>query len=86
MIKEWIASALHVSKSIRHKRAWLRRLEIEDLCAEYLRSNVKKTAGMRAMVVGTGASHGLIRGILALTMISSATGAIKHNKPEIPDA
>ena len=87
MIKEWIASALHVSKSIRHKTGpLLRRLEIEDLCTEYLRSNVKKTAGMRAMVVGTGAvGTGLIRSILALTPDIECDWCYHHNKPEIPD-
>jgi len=88
MMKEWISSALHVSKSIRHKtEPLLRRVEIEDLCMEYLRDTVKKPAGIRAMVIGTGTTGtGLVRNILALNPDINCAWCYHRNKPDLPDS
>lgn len=86
MVKEWISSALHVSKSIRHVTGpLLRRMEIDDMCIEYLRAALKKTDRARVMVVGTGAvGSGLVRGILGMNKSMECDWSFHHNKPEIP--
>jgi len=88
MMKEWISSALHVSKKIRQKtQPLLRRLEIEDLCIEYLRASDWKMDGTKAMVIGTGTvGTGLVRGILALNPHIECDWLYHHNKPDLPDS
>jgi len=88
MIKEWMASALHVSKTIRHKtEPLLKRMEIEDLCLEYLKSLPRKTVRNKIMIIGTGSTGtGLIRNMLGLSQATTITWHYHRNKPEIPDA
>ena len=87
MIKEWIASALHVSKNIRHKtEPLLRRMEIEDLCLEYLKATTRKETVSKVMVVGTGTiGTGLVRNILGLSQDIKCIWCYHHNKPDLPD-
>ncbi len=88
MIKEWISSALHVSKTIRHKtEPLLKRMEIEDLCLEYLRTGIKKQACNKIMIVGTGSTGtGLVRNMLGLSHAATIAWHYHRNKPDLPNA
>jgi glutamyl-tRNA reductase len=86
MMKEWVSSALHVSKAIRHRTGpLLSGMEIEDLCTEYLRSSAVKP-GNTVMVVGTGSTGtGLVQNVLALYKNAGCLWCYHRNKPTVPE-
>jgi glutamyl-tRNA reductase len=55
VMQEWVATALHVSKDIRHTTGqFLKDLEIEDMCMGYLRARRADLGSARILVLGSG--------------------------------
>lgn len=85
LIREWVASMLHVSKEIRGLTSpLLRNIEIEDLCVEFLQSECPSLAGKRVVVIGAGiVGRGLIERLLP--QLSRMDWIYHAQCPDLPD-
>lgn len=84
MTQEWISTALHVSKAIKHMAApLLHSYEIEDLALRYLEAQGKIDKNTTIMVLGSGmVGKGLVND--CLHMVQKIIWCYHVNRPEIP--
>jgi glutamyl-tRNA reductase len=84
MMQEWISTALHVSKAIKHQVApRLHSCEIEDLALLYLEAGRKIDQNTTLMVLGAGmVGKGLVRD--SLPKVGRIVWCYHVNKPELP--
>ncbi len=84
VMQEWVSTALHISKEIRSTTGqFLKDLEIEDLCLNYLQANRADLERARILVLGSG--------VVGSTMVEklvrmglSCDWCYHINRPELP--
>jgi len=88
IMKEWMDSALHVSKDIRRAtQPLLRHCEIEDLCLDYLSSECESSLHGGFMVLGSGVvGRGVIDRFLKRYPALEASWCYRRQEPDVPSS
>jgi len=88
MMKEWLASALHISKDIRKgTQPLLRDFEVEDLCLDYLAAEHDGLGQDGFMVLGSGmVGRGVVERFLDRYPQATVAWCYNRNEPDMPAA